>query len=72
MDELSFVSSLIPRTSNATILEKSFFYRTHMIWNSVPLEIRKLESLSEFRCKIETHLWDLILARGEGEREGVG
>ena len=68
LDELSFVSSLIPRNSSTTILEKSFFYRTHMTWNSIPLEIRKVTSMSEFRAKMETHLWDLLLKSEDGER----
>lgn len=41
-----------------------------MIWNSIPLEIRKLTSTSEFRAKMEAHLWDLLL-KNEMEREGV-
>ncbi len=65
LDKLSFVSSLIPNTSNSSKLEKSFFYRSHMIWNSVPLEIREIRSISEFRSKIETHLWNLILNTDE-------
>ncbi len=72
LDELSFVSSLIPKSSSANILEKSFFYRTHMIWNSIPLEIRKQESISEFRSNVETHLWDIMLRSDNGERGGIG
>ena len=72
LDELSFVSSLIPKSSNTTILEKSFFYRTHMIWNSIPLDIRKLGSTSQFRSNVETHLWDLMLKSDDGERGGIG
>ncbi len=66
-DELSFVCSLIPNNSNTTLLEKSFFYRAHMIWNSMPLEIRKLESTSEFKAKMETQLWDLLLESKDEE-----
>ena len=71
-DELSFVCSLLPNSSNTNLLEKSFFYRTHMVWNSMPLEIRKLESTSEFKAKIETHLWDMLLNIEDGERGGIG
>ena len=72
LDEISFVSSILPRNSSGTILEKSFFYRTHMIWNSIPPTIRKLESISEFRLNVETHLWDLMLRCDNGERGGIG
>ena len=37
-----------------------------MIWNSIPLEIRELGSISEFRSKVETHLWNLMLINDEG------
>ena len=43
-----------------------------MVWNSMPLEIRKLESTSEFKAKIETHLWDMLLNIEDGERGGIG
>ncbi len=44
-----------------------------MIWNSIPLEIRELASTSEFRAKMETHLWDSLLKKYEdGERGGIG
>ncbi len=72
MDELSFVSNLISRTTNTTVLEKSFFYRTYMTWNSIPLEIRKLGSISLFRSKIEAHLWSLILRTDNGESGAIG
>ena len=70
LDELSFECSLLPRSSTTTILEKSFFYRTHTIWNSTPLEIRKLSSISQFRSKLESHLWESLLRTNDGERGG--
>jgi hypothetical protein len=66
LDELSFVSSLMPRSTSTTSLEKSFFYRTHMKWNALPLELRNLEGKSEFRSKVESHLWKTILSSNEG------
>ena len=71
LDELSYVSSIIPSSSNANKLEKSFFYRTHMIWNSVPLNIRKLGSISEFRSNLEAHLWSLLLGSDDENGEGA-
>ncbi len=71
LDELSFVSSVMPNNSSSITsnLEKSFFYRTHMIWNALPIELRSLESISEFRSKVEAHLWKDILKKDE---EGPG
>ena len=70
LDHLSFVSSLIPKGSSTTKnLEKSFFYRTHMIWNELPLELRNVESMSEFRSKVENNLWSTKLYTNEDAGE---
>ena len=49
LDELSFVSSILPKSSSTNLLNKSFFYRTHSLWNNLPLELRALESKTQFR-----------------------
>ena len=36
----------LPNTS--TGITKSFFYRAHITWNNLPLELRKIESESLF------------------------
>ena len=58
LDHLSLVSTINPRRNSYKILEKSFFYRTHSLWNRIPLEIRKIGSPSLFRIRLESHLWD--------------
>ena len=68
LDKLSFVSKLIPNSSDATKLEKSFFYRTFMTWNSLPLEIRELGGITQFKSKVEDHLWNLLLRPGDEGR----
>ncbi|MCP4457467.1 MAG: hypothetical protein GY816_05480 [Cytophagales bacterium] len=71
LDNLSFVSSLIPKASNNTTnLEKSFFYRTHMKWNELPLELREIKSISEYRSKVEAHLWSTMVSN-EDDAAGV-
>ncbi len=65
LDNLSYVTGLIPRSSSTQTLEKSFFYRTHTSWNNLPLNIREIESVSEFRSKVETHLWSTLLSKGD-------
>ncbi len=62
-DKLSLVCSLLPRGPSNTLLDKSFFYRTHTVWNSLPLELREIVSLTDFRSKLETHLWDSLIKR---------
>ena len=66
LDHLSIVSSLHPKTnviSNTNkncALNKSFFYRVHLQWNKLPIEIRNIENLSKFKVEILKYLWDLI------------
>ena len=60
-DSLSLVSSIIPRSTQNNALSRSFFYRTHLLWNQLPLEIRQITSLSQFKSEITKHLWKLAL-----------
>ncbi len=58
LDRLCFVSSVLPRNSNKGILQKSFFYRTHSLWNSLPLDIREVICPSTFKSRLISHFWD--------------
>ncbi len=69
LDKLSLVCSLLPKSPSNAILDKSFFYRTHTVWNSLPLELREIESLTGFRSKLETYLWDSILKRDRSDEQ---
>jgi hypothetical protein len=60
LDSLCFVSSVLPRGNSTATLNKSFFYRTHNLWNRLPLEIRQIVSPIEFRREVITHFWDLV------------
>ena len=63
LDRLSLVSSIKPKcnvisdTNKNSPLYKSFYYRVHLLWNLLPLDIRESESLSIFQCKILKYLW---------------
>ena len=61
MDYLCFVSTITPRTST-NALAHSFFYRTHTKWNNIPLEIRQLGSLTDFKAKLTKFMWDSVLS----------
>ncbi len=61
LDSLSVVSSIIPRSTQNNALSRSFFYRTHLLWNQLPLEIRQITSLSQFKSEVTKHLWKLAL-----------
>ena len=57
LDQLSLVCTLLPKDSSSKPLEKSFFYRTHSAWNSLPLDLREIGSVALFKKQLEAHLW---------------
>ncbi len=63
LDRLSLVSSIRPKsniitdTNKNSPLYKSFYYRVHLLWNLLPLDIRESESLPTFRSKLLKYLW---------------
>ena len=58
LDNLSYVSDLVPRGNSTNLLNKSFFFRTHSLWNALPLEIRKIENSSIFKSNVTKNLWE--------------
>ena len=61
------MSSLLPSGNSTVLLNKSFFYRTHSLWNSLPLNIREFSFPSEFKNKVVNHMWNDILKQEDGE-----
>ena len=59
LDHLCFVSSITPQNSS-NAFARNFFFRTHTKWNHIPLDIRVLESITEFKCKLSTYMWNKI------------
>ena len=57
LDRLCFVSSVLPRGNSTYNLNKSFFYRSHNKWNSVPLQLREIRESSKFKLKLKQYLW---------------
>ena len=47
---------------------KSFFYRTVQLWNSLPLEIRKIGTLVKFKLEVKDLLWNKLLSNNFLER----
>ena len=65
LDTLSLVCDIIPnctasqdRTTNA--FANSFFYRTHLLWNKLPIDIRSIASPDDFKTKLKAHIWTKI------------
>ena len=65
LDMLSLVCDIIPRTTashNTTTnaFANSFFYRTHLLWNKLPIDIRAIDSPDEFKNKLKAHMWSRL------------
>ncbi len=80
MDYRSLISSVAPNvvinSSNVSSernsinpFHNSFFYRAHLIWNCLPLEIREIESHSLFKNELIKHLWKELLSNTEALEE---
>ena len=55
------------------VFKNSFFYRTHILWNILPLQIKIIESYEIFKKELEGYLWDGILdLSGEASDCDVG
>ena len=59
LDRLSFVSSVTHKGTSCSLLKKSLFYRTHLLWNSLPLDIREILSPSVFKDKLIQYFWNI-------------
>ena len=69
MHDESKVSTVVPKGKNSKNsynlkanvkqhnLNKSFFYRGNLLWNSLPLEIREIRCLLTFKAYVKQHLW---------------
>ena len=60
LDRLSFVNSLLPIGNSTLLLNKSFFFRVHTLWNALPFEIREIESPSIFKARLVDHMWNTL------------
>ena len=61
-DAHSLVSDIIPntiasqsRTTNA--FANAFFYRSHVLWNSLPLNIRTIKFSRRFKTELRAYMW---------------
>ena len=72
LDPLSLVSKITPKIcakyheksisgTECKIFENSYFYRSHLSWNKLPLEIRETTIHCSFKTKLRKYLWDEAL-----------
>ena len=43
------------------VFTNSFFFRTHILWNILPLQIKIIESYELFKKELEGYLWDGVV-----------
>ena len=48
----------VPKIKTKSYGSRSFCYAAPCLWNSIPLEIRTLETYEEFKTKLKTYLFD--------------
>ena len=69
LDKLSYTSHIRQNITGINNLNKSFFFRSHSLWNSLPLEIRNKENPNEFKTELEKHVWSIALKDTDGSDE---
>ena len=68
LDTLSLISDIRPKIhakyskesvdgTEYKIFENSYFYRSHLAWNKLPLSVREISAPSIFWPKLRGHLW---------------
>ena len=68
LDSFCLVSSVSPKSNvisdsnKNSPLYKSFYYRVHLEWNSLPLELRQISILTKFKSALINYLWKSTLA----------
>jgi hypothetical protein len=57
-------------TTQNSSLNKSFFYRTHLLWNKLPYDLRAIDSFSKFKINLIKFLWSELLAPSDPDVDG--
>ena len=68
LDYLCLVSSITPNSINNMDTESNngffnaYFYRSHILWNRLPLSIRQISSTKKFRKDLSKFIWNSEVA----------
>ena len=68
LGRLSFVSSIFPRGSTSFLLS-TFFYRSHLLWNLIPLDIREILCPNTFKFKLKQYFWSMESQHDQSDAE---
>ena len=58
LDPLSYVYAADKRIPTTSPFFKSYFYMTAHLWNSLPIDIREIQSMIPFKLAARAFLWD--------------
>ena len=66
LDHLSLISDVVPAyKSNTSNIKRgfanSYFYRTHLLWNRLPLSLREIIRPSLFKSKLIEYIWTQLV-----------
>ena len=59
LDNLCFLSNIASTTTSISNLNKSFFFRSHTLWNFLPFDLRNSMIPSQFKIKLAKHYWNM-------------
>ena len=62
-DRLKLKCTITPRVN---AFKNSFFYRSHLEWNMLPLDLRLIEKSELFKSRLEKHLWQVAESKING------
>ena len=66
LDENCFVSNIIPRgnvvSTKCRGFHHSYFYRSHLMWNLLPRDLRQTPRPGEFKMKLLKFLWQEVIS----------
>ena len=58
LDRLSLKCSA---EASSPAFKSSFFFRTHLLWNLLPTDIKEIPIVNEFENKLKHHMWDVVI-----------
>ena len=67
LDSKSLVSTYLPTGRGSRLFENSFFYRTHSLWNKIPINIREITCTTTFKTRLKAHMWQTLMTNLESE-----
>ena len=57
-DNLSLKCSIEPKVA---AFKRSYFFRTHLLWNELPVKLREIKEITKFEKDLKYYLWDVLL-----------